>query len=433
MLSISEKTRKLIFNAEKKIQHEFLEIESISEYNHEKVLSAFRKARISDTHFNFSTGYGYDDGGREALDLLYAYIFECEDALVRHNIISGTHALTTAFFGVLRPGDTLLSVMGKPYDTLEEVIGIRGENTGSLKEFNINYKEVSLKDGFPDIEKIKTEITKDVRAVLIQRSKGYDSRASLSSEEIGEIITEIRKIKEDTIIIVDNCYGEFVGRHEPTAYDADLACGSLIKNPGGGLALTGGYICGKKKYVELCAMRLTSPGLGKEVGASLGLSRNMIQGLYFAPIVVKEALKTAVLCSQIFMDLGYEVSPKPTEKRNCIIQSISLKEKEKLIAFCKGIQKGAAVDSFVSPEPWDMPGYADPVIMAAGAFVQGSSIEISADAPIKPPYTAFMQGSLSYGYGKLGLSFAVDEVLNEVLRHPVGGNVINLRKRLTEK
>ena len=409
--NISEKTRNIVGAAEIKIQAEFSKIEAISEYNQEKVLSAFRKVRISDTHFNFSTGYGYDDGGREALDLLYADIFECEDALVRHNIISGTHALTTAFFGVLRPNDTLLSVTGKPYDTLEEVIGIRGENTGSLKEFNINYKEIPLKNGYCDVEKIRTALSDDVKAVLIQRSKGYDDRASLSAEEIGGIIEEIKKVKKDTIVIVDNCYGEFVGKHEPTAYGADLACGSLIKNPGGGLALTGGYICGKKKYVELCAMRLTSPGLGKEVGASLGLSRSMIQGLYFAPIVVKEALKAAILCSQIFADLGYKTNPAPNGKRNCIIQSIDFGSPEKVIAFCKGIQKGAAVDSFVSPEPWDMPGYADPVIMAAGAFVQGSSIELSADAPIKPPYTAFMQGSLSYGYGKLGLGFAVDEVL----------------------
>ena len=410
MLQISEKTKKLIGIAEEKIQISFDEIEKISEYNQEKVLSAFRKARVSDTHFNFSTGYGYDDGGRDVLDLLYADVFECEDALVRHNIISGTHALTTAFFGVLRPGDVLLSVTGRPYDTLEEVIGIRGENTGSLKEFNIKYREIQLKDGFPDIESIKTAIVSDVKAVLIQRSKGYGIRASLSAEEIGEIVSEIKKIKDDVIVIVDNCYGEFVGKHEPTAYGADLVCGSLIKNPGGGLALTGGYICGKKKYVELCAMRLTSPGLGKEVGASLGLSRNMIQGLYFAPVVVKEALKTAILCSQIFTDLGYEVLPKPTEKRNCIIQSINFGSAEKVIAFCRGIQKGAPVDSFVDPEPWDMPGYADPVIMAAGAFVQGSSIELSADAPIKPPYTAYMQGSLSYGYGKLGLALALDEL-----------------------
>ena len=411
MLNISEKTRGIIADAENKIRDKFCEIDAVSEYNQEKVLSAFRKAKISDTHFNFSTGYGYDDGGREALDLLYADIFECEDALVRHNIISGTHALTTAFFGVLRPGDTLLSVTGKPYDTLEEVIGLRGENTGSLKDFNINYKEIPLKNGTCDTEKIKAALSDDVKAVLIQRSKGYESRKSLSAEVIGEIIAKIKKIKENTIVIVDNCYGEFVNKHEPTACGADLACGSLIKNPGGGLALTGGYICGKKELVEMCAMRLTSPGLGKEVGASLGLSRGMIQGLYFAPAVVGEAIKTALLCAQIFEDLGFYVNPKPNEKRNCIIQSISFGSPEKVIAFCRGIQKGAAIDSFVSPEPWNMPGYADPVIMAAGAFVQGASIELSADAPIKPPYTAFMQGSLSYGYGKLGLAFAVDEIL----------------------
>lgn len=410
MLGVSKETVAFVNECEQKLNHAFQRLDAISEYNQARVLKAFSECRISDTHFNFSTGYGYDDHGRDTLDRLYAEIFECEDALVRHTIISGTHALTTAFFGVLRPGDTLISVTGRPYDTLEEVIGIRGENSGSLKEFGVSYGEIPLKNGAPDLDAIRAGVPATTKAVLIQRSKGYESRVSLSSEEIGEMIKVVKGINPNIIVIVDNCYGEFVNTSEPTKYGADLACGSLIKNPGGGLALTGGYIAGKKEYIELCAMRLTSPGLGKEVGASLGLTRSMIQGLYFAPFVVCQALKTAALCAQIFKDLGFAVTPQPNEERNCIIQAIDFLKPEGVISFCKGIQKGAPVDSFVSPEPWDMPGYQDQVIMAAGAFVQGASIELSADAPIKPPYTAFMQGSLSYGYGKAGLMLAVEEV-----------------------
>ena len=410
ILGVSKETVSLVEESEKKLAEVFRSLEEISQYNQARVLRAFSDCRISDTHFNYSTGYGYDDHGRDTLDRLYAEIFQCEDALVRHTIISGTHALTTAFFGVLRPGDTLVSVTGRPYDTLEEVIGIRGENSGSLKEFGVSYGEIPLKNGAPDLEAIRIGVPENTKAVLIQRSKGYESRVSLSSEEIGGIITVVKGINPDIIVIVDNCYGEFVNTSEPTKYGADLVCGSLIKNPGGGLALTGGYIAGKQKYIDLCAMRLTSPGLGKEVGASLGLTRSMIQGLYFAPFVVCQALKTAALCAQIFKDLGFSVTPQPEETRNCIIQAIDFLKPEGVISFCKGIQKGAPVDSFVSPEPWDMPGYQDQVIMAAGAFVQGASIELSADAPIKPPYTAFMQGSLSYGYGKAGLMLAVEEV-----------------------
>ncbi len=410
VLGVSAETVAMVEASEKKLTNVYKKLEAVAEYNQARVLRAFSDCRISDTHFNFSTGYGYDDHGRDTLDRLYAAIFECEDALVRHTIISGTHALTTAFFGVLRPGDTLISVTGRPYDTLEEVIGIRGENSGSLKEFGVSYGEIPLKDGAPDLEAIRTGVPATTKAVLIQRSKGYESRVSLSSEEIGEIVQVVKGINPEIIVIVDNCYGEFVNTSEPTKYGADLACGSLIKNPGGGLALTGGYIAGKQKYIDLCAMRLTSPGLGKEVGASLGLTRSMIQGLYFAPFVVCQALKTAALCAQIFQDSGYRVTPEPEEDRNCIIQAIDFLKPEGVISFCKGIQKGAPVDSFVSPEPWDMPGYQDQVIMAAGAFVQGASIELSADAPIKPPYTAFMQGSLSYGYGKAGLMLTVEEM-----------------------
>ena len=305
IFNISDDISELIFECEEKSKDSFKKVEEISSYNQARVLRAFSDCRISDTHFNFSTGYGYDDNGRDALDMLYANIFGCEDALVRHNIISGTHALTTAFFGVLRPGDTLLSVTGKPYDTLEEVIGISGNgNTGSLKEFGINYDQVDLKNKLIDLDKVKEKLTENVKAVLIQRSKGYENRVSFSAEYIGEIARYIKSIKNDVIVIVDNCYGEFVNKCEPTAVGADLACGSLIKNPGGGLALTGGYICGKKEYVELCAMRLTSPGLGKEVGASLGLTRSMIQGLYFAPFVTEQAIKTAILCASVFEELG---------------------------------------------------------------------------------------------------------------------------------
>lgn len=411
IFDIPKDISELICDCERELQTSFEKIKEVSEFNQARVLKAFSDCRISDTHFNFSTGYGYDDNGRDILDALYAKIFGCEDALVRHNIISGTHALTTAFFGVLRPNDTLLSVTGKPYDTLEEVIGISGEDgCGSLKDFGVRYKQADMKNGEIDKEKVREMLTQDVKAVLIQRSKGYENRVSFSAEYIGSIITYIKSIKKDVVVIVDNCYGEFVNKLEPTAVGADLACGSLIKNPGGGLALTGGYICGKKKYVELCAMRLTSPGLGKEVGASLGLTRSMIQGLYFAPFVVEQAVKTAILCSKVFEKLGYNVNPKPTEERNCIIQAVDFGREDALVAFCRGIQKGAPVDSFVTPEPWDMPGYQDKVIMAAGAFVQGSSIELSADAPIKPPFTAYMQGSLSYGYGRCGIALALNEM-----------------------
>lgn len=411
ILGISKEVYDIVTRCEEKCAPYFKKVENVSKYNQARVLKAFSECRISDTHFNFSTGYGYDDHGRDTLDKLYANIFGCEDALVRHNIISGTHALTTAFFGVLRPNDVLLSVTGKPYDTLSDVIGNSGEDgNGSLKDFGIKYDQVDLRDGKIDKEEIKKHLTNDVKAVLIQRSKGYENRVSFSAEYIGEITKFVKSVKKDVIVIVDNCYGEFVNKCEPTALGADLACGSLIKNPGGGLALTGGYICGKKEYVEKCAMRLTSPGLGKELGASLGLTRGMIQGLYFAPFVVEQAVKTAILCAEIFETLGYEVNPKPSDERNCIIEAVNFNDKDALIAFCKGIQKGAPVDSFVSPEPWDMPGYQDQVIMAAGAFVQGASIELSADAPIKPPYTAYMQGSLSYGYGRCGLMLALNEL-----------------------
>ena len=401
---ISDKTLKLVSEAEESIKEQFKHIENICEINQLRVMKAFADNRVSDSHFVATTGYGYDDLGRDTLDRVYADIMGAEDALVRHNFISGTHTISTALFAVLRPNDILVSITGKPYDTLEEVIGIQGEaGNGSLKDFGVKYVQIDLKhDGTPDLEQIKFTLTHmNVKAITIQRSKGYGWRPTYSAKDIGALIEFVKEISPETICIVDNCYGEFVETEEPTAYGADLIAGSLIKNPGGGLAPTGGYIAGKQKYVELCAYRLTSVGIGKEAGASLGFNRQMYQGLFMAPHVVSQALKAAVLCSAVFEKLGFEVDPKPNEIRHDIIQSIKFGDPDKVTAFCQGIQKGAPVDSFVTPEPWDMPGYSSQVIMAAGAFVQGASIELSADAPIKPPYIAYMQGGLTYESAKL--------------------------------
>ena len=394
---ISDKTLKLVSEAEESIKEQFKHIENICEINQLRVMKAFADNRVSDSHFVATTGYGYDDLGRDTLDRVYADIMGAEDALVRHNFISGTHTISTALFAVLRPNDILVSITGKPYDTLEEVIGIQGEaGNGSLKDFGVKYVQIDLKhDGTPDLEQIKFTLTHmNVKAVTIQRSKGYGWRPTYSAKDIGALIEFVKEISSETICIVDNCYGEFVETEEPTAYGADLIAGSLIKNPGGGLAPTGGYIAGKQKYVELCAYRLTSVGIGKEAGASLGF-------------------KAAVLCSAVFEKLGFEVDPKPNEIRHDIIQSIKFGDPDKVTAFCQGIQKGAPVDSFVTPEPWDMPGYSSQVIMAAGAFVQGASIELSADAPIKPPYIAYMQGGLTYESAKLGIMVAADKMLRK--------------------
>ena len=369
---ISDKTLKLVSEAEESIKEQFKHIENICEINQLRVMKAFADNRVSDSHFVATTGYGYDDLGRDTLDRVYADIMGAEDALVRHNFISGTHTISTALFAVLRPNDILVSITGKPYDTLEEVIGIQGEaGNGSLKDFGVKYVQIDLKhDGTPDLEQIKFTLTHmNVKAVTIQRSKGYGWRPTYSAKDIGALIEFVKEISPETICIVDNCYGEFVETEEPTAYGADLIAGSLIKNPGGGLAPTGGYIAGKQKYVELCAYRLTSVGIGKEAGASLGFNRQMYQGLFMAPHVVSQALKAAVLCSAVFEKLGFEVDPKPNEIRHDIIQSIKFGDPDKVTAFCQGIQKGAPVDSFVTPEPWDMPGYSSQVIMAAGAFV----------------------------------------------------------------
>lgn len=412
---ISESVLKIIENSEKELNTQFSHIDEIAELNQLKVMKAFSDNKVSEAHLLPSTGYGYDDLGRDTLDKVYAQVFEAEDALVRHNFVNGTHTISTALYAVLRPGDTLFAVTGKPYDTLEEAIGMEGESgKGSLKDFGINYEEAELlQNGQPNYNKIKEVLLrKKIKAALIQRSKGYDWRPTYSSKQIGTIIAFIKDISPDTVCIVDNCYGEFVDDKEPTSYGADLIIGSLIKNPGGGLAYTGGYIAGKKEYIELCAYRLTSVGIGRECGASIGMNRNMYQGFFMAPHITAQALKSAVLCAAVFEKLGYTVDPPSQEIRHDIIQSINLSSAEKVIAFCNGIQKGAPIDSFVTPEPWDMPGYHDKVIMAAGAFVQGASIELSADAPIRPPYIVYMQGGLTYESAKLGIMCAAQNIIS---------------------
>lgn len=400
---------------EEDIKDIFDNIDDIAEFNQYKVLSAMQKNKLSDNHFGTTTGYGYDDIGRDVVEAIYKDVFNCEDALVRPQIISGTHALTVALFGNLRYGDELLSVAGKPYDTLIGVIGHARETKGSLKEHGISYAEVPLLDNHVDFDNIKNYINNKTKLVTIQRSRGYDYRQSLTISDIKKIIQIIKSVREDIICMVDNCYGEFVEILEPTEVGADLVVGSLIKNAGGGLAPVGGYIVGKKEYVENSAFRLTAPSLGKEVGPSLGVSGAFIQGLFLAPTVVANSLKGAVFCSKIFENLGYEVSPKYNQKRTDIVQAIQLESAEKVIAFCQGIQKGSPVDSFVVPEPWDMPGYDCPVIMAAGAFIQGASIELSADAPIKPPYTVFMQGGLTWFHAKIGIILALNEMYKKNL------------------
>ena len=400
---INKKVLDYCIDKELLVKDKFSEIDKITEYNQLKVLHAMQKNGLSDVHFAATTGYGYNDLGRDTLEKIYADVFHTEDALVRPQIISGTHALTVALAGNLRPGDEILSPVGIPYDTLQGVIGIRKEK-GSLSEYGITYKQVDLKEDYSfDYEGIEKAINEKTKLVTIQRSKGYEWRPSFTVEQIKELIAFIKNIKKDVICMVDNCYGEFVQTIEPSDVGADLIVGSLIKNPGGGLAAIGGYIAGKKEYVENAAYRLTSPGLGKEVGATLGITTSLIQGLFMAPQVVNGSLKGAIFASKIFEDLGYNVMPNSIEKRADIVQCIQFNTAENVIAYCQGIQKGAPVDSYVTPEPWDMPGYDCQVIMAAGAFVQGSSIELSADAPIKPPYNVFMQGGLSWHHAKIGV------------------------------
>lgn len=393
----------------------FAGVDKIAFKNTVKVMDAFREFKVSEAHFAPTTGYGYDDKGRDTLDLIYAKVFDAQAAFVRHNIVNGTHALTIGLSALLRPGDIMLSVTGKPYDTLEEVIGIRGEGgNGSLADFGIEYREVTLKENgdidFDAIEKALKEYGERVKVVFIQRSKGYMIRPTLSVEQIGEIV-KLSKSISDAYVVVDNCYGEFVEEREPTSVGADMIIGSLIKNPGGGMAECGGYIAGSKRAVELASYRLTCVGIGLECGATLGNTKSMYKGLFMAPHVVAQAIKTAHYAAYVFESLGYRCEPAYNEKRNDIIQMIELQSREKLIAFCGGIQSASPVDSFAAPMPWAMPGYADEVIMAAGAFTSGSSIELSADAPVKEPYPVYMQGGLTFEAGKLGILSAAERVL----------------------
>lgn len=398
--------------AEEKCREAYKRADEVAAYNSLKVLKAFSDNGVSEAHLGYTTGYGYDDLGRDTLDKIYAQVFESEDAIVRHNIVNGTMAISSCLYGVLRPGDTLVAATGKPYDTLEEVIGMRGESSGSLKDFGINYRQVDMINSKVDFEGLKNAIDDSCKAVIIQRSKGYDWRDTYSVDDIGEIIKFVKNINKDIICIVDNCYGEFVETKEPTALGADLIVGSLIKNPGGGLAHSGGYIAGTKKAVEMVSYRLTCPGIGRECGASLGNNRLMYQGFFMAPQIVCNAVKTGIFCSALFEELGYEVNPASGAMRSDIITSVKLGSPEKLVEFCRGIQAGAPIDSFVVPAPWDMPGYENKVIMAAGAFVSGSSIEISADGPLKSPYTAYFQGGLTFETGKLAVMLAASNVLN---------------------
>lgn len=412
-LGIDPKVLSYCEQIERDLEERFKVIDKTAEINQMKVLKAMQDNRLSDVHFASTTGYGYNDLGRDTLEKVYADVFKTEDALVRPQLISGTHALTIALSGNLRPGDEILSPVGKPYDTLEGVIGITPAK-GSLAEYGITYAQVDLlEDGGFDWDGIKASINERTKLVTIQRSKGYASRPTLSVKRIGELIEFVKKIKPEVICMVDNCYGEFVDITEPTQVGADLCVGSLIKNPGGGLAPIGGYIVGKKEYVENASYRLTAPGLGKEVGATLGLNAPLFQGFFLAPQVVSGAIKGAIYAANIYEKLGYPVHPNSSEDRFDIIQAVTLNSPEAVIAFCKGVQAAAPVDSYVTPEPWAMPGYTCDVIMAAGAFVQGSSIELSADAPIKPPYTVFFQGGLTWHHAKFGILMSLQKLFEE--------------------
>ena len=409
-LQISEETRQLAARAEEALKEQFARVDTIAQINAEKVLDAFQTYRVSESYFAGTTGYGYDDLGRDKLDEIYAHIFHTEDALVRLQFVNGTHAITCALFGALKPGDILLYAVGAPYDTIQSAIGIVGDAPGSLKSYGIGYRQVELTaDEKPDLDGIAQAVRDPkVKVVMIQRSRGYATRASLSVAEIGAICDAVHSVRQDVSILVDNCYGEFVETTEPTQAGADLVVGSLIKNPGGGLAPTGGYIAGRHDLVEGAAMRLTVPGIGKECGSTLGNNRSFYQGLFLAPHTTAQAVKTALFAAKMMELLGYHTDPASTQVRHDIIQMIHFGAPDPLKKFCKGIQMGAPVDSYVTPEPWDMPGYDTPVIMAAGSFIQGASIELSADGPMREPYTAYLQGGLTYESGKLGILLAVE-------------------------
>lgn len=401
---------------ERQIEQQMKEIDRLVDQNQWKVIDAFQRRKVSDFHFAGSTGYAYNDRGREVLDEVYADVFGAEAALVRPHFASGTHTIATALFGVLRPGDELLYITGKPYETLHKVIGKPGDGTGSLRDFGIDYKETAL---LPDVgidwEAVRNSMTSKTKVIGIQRSRGYDWRSSFCIDEIADMVTRVKAIKEDVIVFVDNCYGEFTEQLEPTQVGVDLMAGSLIKNPGGGLAETGGYICGKEKYVQLAAYRLTAPGIGGEVGAMLGTTRGIYQGLYMAPTIVGQAVKGSVFAAAMFAASGFVTKPAWNDKRTDLIQAVQFSSAEHLIAFVQGIQRAAAVDSHVVPEPWDMPGYEHPVIMAAGTFIQGGSLELSADAPIREPYIGYMQGGLTYSHVKYGVLMALQAMKDRKL------------------
>ncbi len=413
---IDPRIMQLAEQAEQIAAQKFAEIDANAAYNGEKALAAFIKNRVSEPCFYGSTGYGYGDIGRETLDKVYAQVLDAEDALVRHTFVSGTHALSVALFGVLRPGDKLLAVTGKPYDTLEEVIGISGTpGNGSLMDYGVEYGEVPLTGGgLPDLDAIAQAVP-GAKVAYIQRSRGYSLRPAYTVEQIEEIVQTVRRVSPDTIVMVDNCYGEFVQRREPTSVGADLIIGSLIKNAGGSIAQTGGYIAGRKDLVELCSYRLTCVGMGKEVGCTLHQNKEMFLGLFFAPDVVANALKTAAFAAELFRLMGFDSYPALSETRGDIITAIRFGTPELLTAFCQGVQKGAPVDAFVTPEPWDMPGYTSQVIMAAGAFTMGASIELSADAPMREPYAVWMQGGITYASGRIGILLAAQEMLDRGL------------------
>jgi cystathionine beta-lyase family protein involved in aluminum resistance len=420
--AIHETVLNAVSEAESQVTVIHSELDDIMAYNQYKILDAFQKNKISDMHFGWNTGYGYNDPGREALEKVYADIFRTDAALVRPIIVNGTHALTLTLTGILRPEDELIYCTGSPYDTLEEVIGIRGEGKGSLRDFGIKYKQVELKaDGTIDFEALKAAISPKTRMVTVQRATGYGWRKAITIPEIEEWAGFVKSLRPDIICMVDNCYGEFLDTKEPTEVGADVVAGSLIKNPGGGLALTGGYIAGRADLIENISYRMTSPGIGGECGLTFGQTRTMFQGLFIAPKTVNGAVKGAILCAKVFENLGYDVCPKPEDRRSDIIEAVKLGNPESVVAFCEGIQAAAPVDSHVTPVPWDMPGYEDQVIMAAGAFVQGSSIELSADAPIRPPYIVYFQGGLTYEHSKFGVIKALQALYDK--------NLLRIEKR----
>ena len=411
---IPTEIERLAEDCEAQLAARFAEIDRVARGNTKRVMEAFQEFRVSEACFAGTTGYGYDDLGRETLDKIWARVFGAEAALVRTGFVNGTHAIASALFAAVGPGELLMPLMGAPYDTLRTAIGITGDAYGSLAFYGVKYAEVPTKDGGPDLAAIEREVgEKRPRAVLIQRSRGYNSRRALSAEEVGELCRLVKRVSPDTVCVVDNCYGEFTELAEPTMLGADLAAGSLIKNPGGGLAPTGGYIAGRADLVERAAYRLTVPGIGGECGCTLGTNRQLYQGLFLAPHTTAQALKTAALCAAMLEKLGFDTEPGPQEPRYDIIQTVTLKTPENLKRFCRGIQAGSPVDSYVTPEPWQMPGYEDEVIMAAGAFIQGSSIELSADGPMRAPYRAFLQGGLTYESGRLGIMNAIAEMLEK--------------------